>query len=119
MEDYRAEVVGGALCGIELWQMSALPSLLSSCSTWLDITPEAMEVAEQLQLDFLRLLFQVPKSCARAALRSEPGVLGIKYQIMKEKLLLLFHIRSLDETVLANRIYSQQLKFGWAGPVKE
>jgi hypothetical protein len=119
MEDYRAEVVGGALCGIELWQMCALPSLLSSCSTWLDITPEAVEVAEQLQLDFLRLLFHVPKSCARAALRSESGVLGIKYQIMKEKLMLLFHIRSLDETALAKRIYSQQIKFGWAGPVKE
>ena len=28
MEDYRAEVVGGALCGIELWQMCALPLLL-------------------------------------------------------------------------------------------
>ena len=24
IEDYRAEVVGGALCGIELWQMCAL-----------------------------------------------------------------------------------------------
>ena len=40
-----------------------------------------LELAEQLQLDFLRLLFRVPKSCARAALRSESGVLGIKYQI--------------------------------------
>ena len=55
IEDYRAEVVGGALCGIELWQMCALPSLLSSSSTWLEITPEAIEIAEQLQLDFLRL----------------------------------------------------------------
>ena len=48
IEDYRAEVVGGALCGIELWQMCALPSLLSSSSTWLEITPEAVEIAEQL-----------------------------------------------------------------------
>ena len=38
---------------------------------------------------------------------------------MKQKLLLLFHIRNLDEKALANRIYSQQLMFGWAGPVKE
>ena len=119
MEDYRAEVVGGALCGLELWQLCALPSLLSSCSTWLDITPEAIEEAEQLQLDFLRLLFKVPKSCPRAALRSESGVQGIKYQIMKQKLLLLFHIRNLDDKALAKRIYLQQLMFGWAGPVKE
>ena len=37
----------------------------------------------------------------------------------KEKLMLLFHIRHLDETSLANRIYLQQLKYGWTGPVKE
>ena len=119
MEDYRAEVVGGALCGIELWQLCALPSLLSSCSTWFEISPEAVELAEQIQLDFLWTLFKVLKSCARASLRSESGVLAIKYQIFKEKLMLLFHIRHLDETALANRIYLQQLKYGWAGPVKE
>ena len=33
--------------------------------------------------------------------------------------MLLFHIRHLDETALANRIYLQQLKYGWTGPVKE
>ena len=57
IEDYRSEVVGGALCGIELWKLCALPSLLSSCSTWMEVTPQAIEIAEQLQLDFLRLLF--------------------------------------------------------------
>ena len=119
MEDYRAEVVGGALCGIELWQMCALPSLLSSCSTWVEITPHAIELAEQIQLDFLRILFKVPKSCARAALRSESGILGIQYQIMKEKLLLVFHIRNLEDTALAKQIYTQQLKFDWPGPVRE
>ena len=38
---------------------------------------------------------------------------------MKEKLLLVSHIRHLDESALAKRIYTQQLKFGWEGPVKE
>ena len=107
------------MCGIELWQLCALPSLLSSCSTWLDITPEAVEIAEQLQLYFIRLVFKVPKSCTRAALRSESGVLGVKFQIMKEKLLLVFHIRNLDDSALAKKIYTQQIKFGWEGPVKE
>ena len=78
-----------------------------------------LELAEQLQLDFLRLLFKVPKSCARAALRSESGVLGIKYKIIEEKLLLLFHIRNLEDTALAKQIYIEQLKFDWEGPVKE
>ena len=38
---------------------------------------------------------------------------------MKEKLLLVFHIRNLEETALAKQIYTQQLKFDWDGPVKE
>lgn len=119
VEDYRAEVVGGALCGVELWTMCALPSLLSSSSTWQEITPEAIEIAEQLQLDFLRMLFKVPKSCPRPALRSESGVLSIKYQIMIAKVSLVFHIRNMNDEALAKKIYIHQLKYGWPGLVRE
>ena len=99
--------------------MCALPSLLSSCYTWMEVTPQAIEIAEQLQLDFLRLLFKVPKSCPRAALRSESGVVSIQYQIVIAKLSLLYHIRHMDDTVLAKKIYNQQLMYGWPGLVKE
>ena len=119
IEDYRSEVVGGALCGLELWRMCALPSLLSSCSTWLEVTPEAVEIAEQLQLDFLRLLFKVPKSCPRAALRSESGLISVKFQIIIAKLSLLFHVRNMEDSTLAKKIYNQQLLYGWPGPIRE
>ena len=119
VEDYRAEVVGGALCGVELWTMCALPSLLSSSSTWQEITPEAIEIAEQLQLDFLRMLFKVPKSSPRPALRAESGVLSIQYQIIIAKISLVFHIRIMNDEALAKKIYIQQLKYGWPGLVRE
>ena len=65
------------------------------------------------------MLSKVPKTCARSTLKSDSGLLGIKYYIMKEKLLLVFHIRNLEDTALAKPIYTQQLKFNWEGPVKE
>ena len=119
IEDSRSEIVGGALCGLELWRMCALPSLLSSCSTWMEVKPEAVEIAEQLQLNFLRFLFKEPKSCPRAALRSASRLLSIKYQIVTAELSLLFHIRNMEDTVLAKQIYDQQLLYGWPGLIKE
>ena len=38
---------------------------------------------------------------------------------MKEKLLLVFHIRNLEDTALAKPIYTHRQKFNWEGPVKE
>ena len=83
------------------------------------MTEQAEEIAEQLQLDFLRLLFKVPKSCPRAAFRSESGCISIKYHIIIAKLTLLFHIRNMEYTALAKQIYNQQLKYGWHGLFKE
>ena len=119
IEDYRADVVGGALCGLELWRLCVLPSLLASCGTWVEASPATIEVAEQLQLNFLRQLFNVASSCPRPALRSEAGVLSIKHQIYIEKLTLLFHIRNLEQGSLANQVYEQQLEHSWPGLVKE
>ena len=119
IEDYRAEIVCGALCVLDLWRMCALPSLLSSCSTWMEVKPEAVKIAEQLQLNFLGLLFKVPKSYPRSALRSESGLLLIKYQILIAKLSLIFHIRNMGEAALAKQIYNQQLLYGWLRLIRE
>ena len=78
-----------------------------------------MEIAKQLQLNFLRQLFNVASSCPRPALRSEAGVLSIKHQIYKANLNLLFHIRSLQDPSLAKQVYDQQLKYSWPGLVQE
>jgi hypothetical protein len=61
----------------------------------------------------------VPKSCPRAALRAQSGLLSIKYQIVIAKLSLLFHIRNMEDTALAKQIYNQQLLYNWPGLVKE
>ena len=37
----------------------------------------------------------------------------------EEKLLLVLHIRNLENTALAKQTYTHQLKFDWEGPVKE
>jgi hypothetical protein len=65
------------------------------------------------------MLFKVPKSCPRPALRAESGVLSIKYQIMIAKVSLVFHIRNMNDEALAKKIYIHQLKYGWPGLVRE
>ena len=43
----------------------------------------------------------------------------MKLRIWKEKLMLILHIRSLNDETLAKKIYEEQRKEGWPGLVKE
>ena len=72
-----------------------------------------------LQRWFVRLILQVPQSTPAPALTWETGLIDMRLRIWKEKLMLILHIRSLEGTALANKIYNEQRKEGWPGLAKE
>ena len=67
----------------------------------------------------MRLILQVPQSTPAPALTWETGLIDMRLRIWKEKLMLILHIRSLEGTALANKIYNEQRKEGWPGLAKE
>ena len=72
-----------------------------------------------LQRWFVRLILQVPQSTPAPALTWETGLIDMRLRIWKEKLMLILHIRSLEGTTLANKIYNKQRKEGWPSLAKE
>ena len=77
------------------------------------------ERLEDLQLFFVRLILRVPVSTPKAALRSETGLRSMKHRVEIEKLMLIHHIKNLNERCLARQVYDQQFKNNWPGLAPE
>ena len=56
---------------------------------------------EILQLFFIRLVLRLPKGTPKNALRSETGLLAMKYRVWKPKFMLILHLKGLEDTSLA------------------
>ena len=119
MEDFRMQVVGGIMGAWDIWNSAILPSLLCNCSTWTELPTKAVDLCEELQNLFIRIMLQVPVSTPKVALRVEAGMLGIKQRIWMEKINLVIFIRNSGKSSLAGRIYREQLDQGWPGLAKE
>ena len=61
VNDWRAETVGGLETAILLWEACVIPSLLHSCSTWMQISKATENKLNNLQRWFIRLIMQVPQ----------------------------------------------------------
>ena len=72
-----------------------------------------------LQNWFLRLLLQVGPGAPLTALTWESGCLDMGLRVALEKISMVMHLRSLDESSLARRIYEEQKARKWPGLAKE
>ena len=77
------------MAAFELWERAMVPSLLSGAGTWVGITSTEEERLDKIQEFFWRVMFKVPESCPRIALRAETGIMGMKHRVWLSKLLLL------------------------------
>ena len=119
VEDFRAQALGGIVVGLDMWEAAILPTLLYNCSTWVELDKEAEEKLEDLKLHYLRLFLAVPVSCPKVALILHTGVLSMKHRIWIEKVMLVFYIRKLAASTLANMVYKEQLGNKWPGLAAE
>ena len=111
--------MGGLETAIILWEACVIPSLLHSCSTWMQISRATENKLNNLQRWFVRLIMQVPQGTPSSSLTWETGLMDMKLRIWKEKVMLVLHIRSLNDNTLAKKIYEQQVEEGWPGLAKE
>ena len=96
-----------------------MTSLLANASTWLGIEEKQYKRLDNIQYEFLRSLLQVPVSTPLACLRAATAVLGMKWRIWREKLLLVLAIRNQEEGVLAKEVFREQVDLGLPGLVQE
>jgi hypothetical protein len=117
--DYRAQVVGGVLGAITLFDACIVTSLLNNASTWIGINDHHYKLLDSFLYDFLRALLQLPGSTPLACLRGATAVMGMKWRVWQEKLLLVLAIRRLEGEVLAKEVFQEQVVLGLPGLAKE
>ena len=119
VEDIRMQCVGGMRSALDLYSSCILSSLLTNCGTWTEIKDETIKKLDHLQNTFLRAVLQVPVSTPVLALRASTGLLGMKWIIWKEKILLVMAIRRQEEEGLARTVLEEQISMGWPGLAQE
>ena len=119
VNDWRAEVVGGMETGLMLWEKCGIPSLLHGAGTWVEMAPDSVKRLNSLQRWFMRMLLQVGPGVPTASLTWESGLLDMEQRVWVEKLMLIFHLRSLNEETFARQIYEKQKEQKWPGLAEE
>ena len=98
-------MVGGMETAILLWEACCIPSLLHGAGTWVEIPEDSKTTLNKLQMWFLRLVLQVGPGAPHASLAWDSGCLDMDLRIKKEKLMMIIHLRELEEEALARRIF--------------
>ena len=119
LQDIRLHSLGGMTSGLLIWQLAVIPMLLSNASTWTELTTATLQELDKLEALFLSVLLAVPLSSPRPSLLWDTGTLSMENKIIKKKLNLIFHIKSLDDKTLAKQVYMEQIKNNWPGLTKE
>ena len=88
IEDFQMQSIGGMMAAWEIWEKAMIPSLLSGAVTWFGLkgNMKTINMCDQLQNFFWRVMLTVPESCPKVALRCETGMLGMKWRVWREKL---------------------------------
>ena len=83
------------------------------------MSKETEERLEELQLYYVRLILHLPVSTPKIPLRSETGLLSMKHRVEREKLMLVHHLKQMEEGSLARQVYDEQIKNNWPGLATE
>ena len=116
IEDFQMQAMGGMMAAWELWERSLVPKLLSGAGTWFGgECKEAVKICDDLQNFYWRVMLKVPESCPKLALRCEPRMIGMKWRLWEQKILLLLRVKQQDKTTLSRQVYEEGMVRGWAG----
>jgi hypothetical protein len=121
IEEFPMQAIGGMIAAWELWEKAMVPSLLSGAGTWFGPNGGklAIDLCENLQNFYWRIMLKVPESCPKLALRCETKMISMKWRVWQAKLLLLLKIKHQETTSLSRQVYEQGRANGWPGLAME
>jgi hypothetical protein len=120
IEEFPMQAIGGMMAAWELWEKAVVPSLMSGAGTWFGTGDgkTAIDLCDKAQNFYWRVMLGVPESCPKIALRTETGMIGMKWHVWQAKLLLLFRIKSQTGS-LCRQVYEEGRANGWPGLWRE
>ena len=111
--------LGGMEAALQLWEACCMPSLLHGAGTWVEMTKATELKLNKIQNWFVRLVLQVGPGAPLAGLLWDARLLDMGLRVWREKIMLMLHIRRLDESTLAHRMYREQRANAWPGLAQE
>ena len=115
VEDFRMQAVGGMMAAIDLYESCIVPSLLTNCGTWTEMTEKEENLLEEIQNMFCRAVLQVPVSSPKPSLSAVFGLTSMKVRVMEAKVLLVLAVRNQEEGGLAKEVLEEQMAMGFPG----
>ena len=122
IEDFRLQAITGMEGAWILWKKSILPTLISGCGSWIGIGKKVYEKVDEIQCEYLRMIYSCPPSTPKPSLRSQAGMLDAKHYIWVEKICVLtdiMHNKEEQDENYAREVLKEQLEEGWEGLTKE
>ena len=111
--------MGGLETALMLWEACCIPSMLHGAGTWMDINKQTENKLNALQVWFVRLALRIGQGSPVAGLLWDTSLLDMSIRIWREKIMMVIHLRSLDETSLARQVYEEQKLKDWPGLARE
>ena len=86
-----------------------MPSLLNGAGTWVEMTKNTEKQLNKIQFLGLRLFLQTGPGTPLVSLLWDTAVLQMGLHVKIEKIMLIFHIRSLKKEAIAKKMYMEQI----------
>ena len=102
-----------------LWETCCVPSMMHGAGTWVEMSKSTEKRLNKLQCWFVRLILKIGQGSTVSGLLWDTALLDFGLRVWIEKVMLIIHIRSLDENALARRVYEEQKKNSWPGLASE
>ena len=111
--------MGGLETALMLWEACCIPSMLHGAGTWVDINKSTENRLNALQVWFVRLALRIGQGFSVVSLLWDTSLLDMSIRIWREKIMMVLHLRSLDEKSLARQVYEEQKLKDWPGLARE
>ena len=115
IEDFRLQAITGMEGAWIIWERSIIPTLLTGCGSWIGIGRKIYDKVDEIQNEYLRMIYSCPPSTPKPSLRSQAGMLDSKHRIWIEKVCVLakiLHNKKEQEENYAREVLREQLDQG-------
>ena len=119
LDDCRLQIIGGALAGVDIWELAVIPSILTNAETWVHISDKTVTILEDIQIFMFRCLLGIPKTTPPSIILWDLGSSKMKFRIIEKKLNLFYDLVNLPDTALAKIMVNTQMKNGFPGLAQE
>ena len=81
--------------------------------TWFGKCQMTVDLCDKVQNFFWRVMLGVPESCLKVALQYETKILGMKWRIWQENILLMMRIKNHEMDTLCRQVYEEGRSHNW------